>query len=192
MRTWLVACLVLLPAAPAAAQWAVAPEFGVVGFGVAARDSDGTNVGAERANVIGLRVTVGNLHRAVGLRVRHGSGGLRLSGHGLSVVQEDVFDFTELSAFAAVRVFRIGESSMQVEAGPTLTIWNPNGESSRSRAGGAIDLAWVLPAGRTLAAAVRVETSVSGSVFDQADLPSSATRRATWRQGMFFEVRRTF
>ena len=193
MRTWLAAILAMTFTTPAAAQWAAGAEFGVVGFGPAARDS-GSDVGADRTTIIGVRVTRGNPRHAVGIRMRYGKSGVRFTDGDVSVVQEHVVKSTEVSVFGAARLVSIGRASaLLVEAGPTLTIWTPSGSPTRSRGGGALALAWVVPATRGLAAVLRFETSVSGSLFDAVnDLPSGATRRTTWRQGFLVEVRRTF
>ena len=191
MRTCFALLLVRLATTPAlSGQWSLTPEVGLTAFSGSARDSGGLRVGPTRATVIGLRFGRETRGSGIDLRILTGSSGFGATDGDLTVIQEHQLHLVEIAGFFSWRVVQIGTSSrLGLEAGPVLDVWMPQDGSSRSRCGAVAALAWAFPVSRRLDAALRLEGTLTGSLFDPADLPAGAERRATWRRGVGFALR---
>jgi hypothetical protein len=191
MRTciaMLLACAALAP--PLVGQWTIAPEVGLTAFSGSSRDSGGVRLGPTRATVVGLRVGRESPRFGWGLRVLTGSTGVGATDGDLTVIEEHQLRLVEVAGFLSWQVARLGTASrLGVEAGPALDFWVPPGGSARSRVGAVAALSWAFPVSPRLDAALRLEGTLTGSLFDPADLPPSAERRATWRRGAGFALR---
>lgn len=190
MRTCIAMLLALTAPATLAAQWSLTPEVGLTAFSGSARDSGGLRVGPTRATVIGLRFGRESRASGIGLRILTGSTGFGATDGDLTVIQEHQLRLVEVAGFFYWHVAQIGTASrLGFEAGPVLDVWMPQGASSRSRFGAVAALSWAFPVSPRLDAALRLEGTLTGSLFDQSDLPASAQRRATWRRGAGFALR---
>jgi len=190
MRTCIAMLLALTAPATVAGQWSLTPEIGLTAFSGSSRDSGGVRVGPTRATVIGLRFGRETRASGIGLRILTGSSGFGATDGDLSVIQEHQLRLVEIAGLFSWHVAQIGAASrLGVEAGPVLDIWIPEGASSRSRFGAVAAVSWAFPVSPRFDAALRLEGTLTGSLFDQADLPSSAQRRATWRRGAGFTLR---
>jgi hypothetical protein len=192
MRTCIAILLACAVPAPAlAGQWSLAPEVGLTAFSGSSRDSGGVRVGPTRATVVGLRFGRELPRVGFGVRVLTGSSGFGATDGDLSVIQEHQLRLVEVAGLLSWHVARVGTSSrLGLEAGPALDIWVPQDASTRSRVGAVAAVVWTFPVTARLDAAVRVEGTLTGSLFDAADLPAGAERRATWRRGVGFALRR--
>ena len=191
MRTCFALLLVCAATTPAlSGQWSLAPEVGLTAFSGSGRDSSGLRVGPTRATIIGLRFGRETPRHGVGLRILTGSTGFGATDGDLTVIQEHQLRLLEIAGFVSWHLAQIGTASrLRLEAGPVLDVWMPEGASSRSRFGAALALSWAFPVSPRLDAAVRLEGTLTGSLFDPADVPASAERRATWRRGVGFALR---
>jgi len=190
MRTCIAMLLALAAPATLAGQWSLTPEVGLTAFSGSSRDSGGVRIGPTRATVLGLRFSRETLGSGIGLRILTGSTGFGATDGDLSVIQEHQLRLVEVAGFVSWHVAQIGTASrLGLEAGPVLDVWMPEGASSRSRFGAVAALSWAFPVSPRLDAALRLEGTLTGSLFDQADLPPSAERRATWRRGAAFALR---
>ena len=190
MRTCIAMLLALTAPATVAGQWSLTPEVGLTAFSGSSRDSGGVRIGPTRATVLGLRFGREALGSGIGLRILTGSTGFGATDGDLSVIQEHQLRLVEVAGFVSWHVAQIGTASrLGLEAGPVLDVWMPEGASSRSRFGAVAALSWAFPVSPRLDAALRLEGTLTGSLFDQADLPPSAERRATWRRGAAFALR---
>ncbi|HET9709194.1 MAG TPA: hypothetical protein VFP39_12925 [Gemmatimonadales bacterium] len=183
----LLVCVATTPALPG--QWSLAPEVGLTAFSGSGRDSSRLRVGPTRATVVALRIGREFPHLAVGVRVLTGSTGFGATDGDLTVIQEHQLRLVEFAGFLSWTVAQVGTASrLGFEAGPVLDLWMPQGASSRSRVGAVAALSWAFPVSPRLDAALRLEGTRTGSLFDAADLPPSAQRRATWRRGVGFAL----
>jgi hypothetical protein len=190
MRTCIAMLLALTAPAPVAGQWSLTPEVGLTAFSGSSRDSGGVRIGPTRATVIGLRFGRETRASGIGLRILTGSTGFGATDGDLTVIQEHQLRLVEVAGFVSWHVAHIGTASrLGLEAGPVLDVWMPQGASSRSRFGAVAALSWAFPVSPRLDAALRLEGTLTGSLFDQADLPPSAERRATWRRGAAVALR---
>lgn len=192
MRTCFALLLVCAAATPAlSGQWNLSPEVGLTAFGGSGRDSGGLRVGPTRASIVALRLGRESPQFGFGLRVLTGSSGFGASDGDLTVIQEHQLHLVEVAGFISRQVARVGTASrLTLEAGPALDIWSPQGASSRTRLGAVAGAAWTFPVTPRLAAAVRLEAVLTPSLFDAADVPAGAERRATWRRGVSFALQR--
>jgi hypothetical protein len=190
MRTCIAMLLALTAPAPVAGQWSLTPEVGLTAFSGSSRDSGGVRIGPTRATVIGLRFGRETRASGIGLRILTGSTGFGATDGDLTVIQEHQLRLVEVAGFVSWHVAQIGTASrLGLEAGPVLDVWMPQGASSRSRFGAVAALSWAFPVSPRLDAALRLEGTLTGSLFDPADLPPSAERRATWRRGAAVALR---
>jgi len=187
-----VAALIALPLEAAEGQWTLGLELGTARFGGSARDTANTGAPAQwrpgDATTIGLRLEqrVGRL--AVGLKGSYGKPGLSGAGQGLTITDRTSGELIEVATLVAFRVGGIGPSgAVRAEFGPALHLWK-FGDDFRSRfsALGALGYEW--PIGR-FSGAVRLEGMISGSWFDEGDLPSEYQLRPTWRYGVTLGLR---
>jgi hypothetical protein len=190
MRTCIAMLFALTAPAALAGQWSLTPEVGLTAFGGSSRDSGGVRIGPTRATVFGLRLGRESPRLSVGLRILTGSTGIGATDGDLTVIQEHQLQLLEFAGVFSWRVAQIGSASrLGLEAGPVLDVWMPQGASSRSRFGAVAALAWAFPVSPRLDAALRLEGTLTGSLFDAADLPAGAERRATWRRGASLALR---
>jgi hypothetical protein len=191
MRTcipMLLACAALAP--PLVGQWTIAPEVGLTAFSGSSRDSGGVRLGPTRATVVGLRFGWESPRFGLGLRVLTGSTGVGATDGDLTVIQEHQLRLVEVAGFLSWQVARLGTASrLGFEAGPALDLWMPQGGSARSRVGAVAAAVWAFPVTARLDAALRLEGTLTGSLFDPADLPASVESQATWRRGVGFALR---
>lgn len=190
MRTCIAMLLALTAPATLAGQWSLTPEVGLTAFSGSSRDSGGVRVGPTRATVLGLRFGRETRRSGIGVRLLTGSSGFGATDGDLSVIQEHQLRLVEVAGFFSWHVAQVGTASrLGVEAGPLFDVWMLQGASSRSRFGAVAALSWAFPVSPRLDAALRLEGTLTGSLFDPADLPASVQRRATWRRGVGLALR---
>jgi hypothetical protein len=189
----IVAILLALTAGRALGQWRVGLEIATARYGGSAHDtSNGGGVPTFRpgdATMIGVRLEriMGRLGTA--LRVSMGTPGLAAYGDGLTVVDKSSGESIEVATFVAVRVGGIGPSgAIRAEIGPALHLWN-FGDDLRSRIGALGALAYEWPVAGRFSGAIRLEGTVSGSWFEEGDLPPEYDLRVTWRYGVTLGLR---
>lgn len=188
-----IGILCLLSALPVrlVAQWSVASEIGLAAFSGSARDSGGLHVGPTRSTTLALRVGWEGRRAGAGVRLLYGSSGIGASNGDLTVIQEHRVQLFEIATVATLVVARVGAGSvLRLEAGPVADVWAPAEAGNRTRVGALAAVAWLFPTSQRFAASIRVEGTLSTSVFDAIDLPPGAERRSTWRRGVAFAVRR--
>ncbi len=184
----LLACAA--PAPPLVGQWSIAPEVGLTAFSGSSRDTGGVRLGPTRATVVGLRFGRESPRFGLGLRLLTGSTGVGATDGDLTVIQEHQLRLFEVAGFLSWHLGPIGTASrLGLEAGPVLDIWMPEGVSSRSRVGVGAAAVWAFPVTQRLDAALRLEGTLTGSLFDPADLPPSVAARPTWRRGVGWALR---
>jgi hypothetical protein len=196
MRARLSLSLLMAAAFPklVAAQWSVAPELGIVSFGRSARDTAaGLDLGPTSATAFGFRVARSWPRMGIALRFRYGTSGLAATDGNITVIQEHAFKLYDISSLASWRLAEIAVgTTLQLEAGPVLSIWKAKGGESRARAGVSAALALRIGMGPRYIAAIRVEGGVSPSVFDATDVPTGVERRTAWRRGLAIAIGRRF
>lgn len=195
MRARVALSLLLAAAHPslAVAQWSLAPEVGIVGFGHSARDTAaGIELGSTRVTAFGFRLARQGTPIGIAVRLRYGTSGLAATDGDITVIQEHTFKLYDISAIAAWRLTRLGVGTVLLESGPVASIWKAKGGESRTRVGASAALALQIAMTPRYTGTIRAEVGISPSMFDQVDLPAGVERRATWRTGVAIEVGRRF
>ena len=92
----------------------------------------------------------------------------------------ELFEWTGTVGF---RVGGIGPSgAIVVDLGPTLHLWKSTPET-RTRVGGLLAGTYDWAVSERFSGAIRIESILSKSWFDEADLPPEYRRQVTWRYG---------
>ncbi|HEX5386750.1 MAG TPA: hypothetical protein VFW66_08635 [Gemmatimonadales bacterium] len=168
-------------------RWGISTDFGITRFWGAARDvstSDGAVSHPYRPTTFALRLdrSFGRVVAAFG--VQYAQSGLAVEASDLSVVGKGAFKWVQLAPEAAYRLTMLGGNSLYVFGGPVLDIWNPGNGEGRTRAGGRAGLELRVPFGRSIAGLVRAAGAVTGSVFEDGELPAGFESTTMSRAGV--------
>ena len=184
----------LIASQPAlAAQWSLAVEATASYYGGTSRDSgaDPTAFRPHHPTSVGLRVDrrFGRLAFGVGTAL---GGGADLIAENSSVgaILKDALNLFEVAPEVALLLGRTGPGlAVRVHAGPLIDVWSPEGEDTRTRAGGQVALSLEWPLSRRFAGALRVAAALTGSLFKEGELPPGFERRAMWRRSVSLGLR---
>ena len=190
MRTFLICIGGLLLAATLHAQarhWGVTIEASELRFHGTSADTSSEGAGSfrpYRPTAVGLRVERGGAVR-LGLGVLYGSGPAALTGPDVTIAAEtDPLTLLELAPSISVHVTRIGSGSLRLAGGPVVDRWAWSVAPTRWRVGGEISAGLEAPLGAASGLVVRVGLARSASVLEEADLPATFARRASWRRSV--------
>jgi hypothetical protein len=185
--------------APAAAQergWNLSVEVSTVWFGAGAESpSEGLSAGPGPGTALGITASRNAGAVRIGLRLFRVESGLRLAGGGVSLTADDAgFTLYELAPEVGLRLLRLGTAGagIRLAGGPTLDLWSWEGADDRTRIGGRALLGLESPITADWTLAAWLEGAVSGSVFDDGDLPPGYERRSLLRGRVGLEVRYGF
>ena len=190
----LALCLLAAPLPRLVGQWSVAVEAGMAGFAGGSTDTAAaTDPGSFRpyypATVL-VRLDRRWSRIGVGIGLLYCSAGVAEESSEFAVVAKDLLELYEIAPEASVLVAKPGPGgALRVHVGPVLDLWFPKGDSRRTRPGGhaTISLEWAL--GGRLTGALRAGLALTGSAFDEGELPSRFERRAMWRRSLSGGVR---
>src|SRR5690606_23155647 len=151
----LLPAILLLAAAPAAAQappappsWSLTPSMALVHFTDVGVDGESGSVRFSRSISVGLTagralgpvtLLLGLEYLSAGFQVRDEFVNIETAAAGLSR--------TRLSLLARRTIGHLGHARLSLGAGPTLDIWSPDGADSRTAAGAEAQLSLALDAG---------------------------------------------
>src|SRR5262245_63647029 len=168
----------------AASQWRIGLELMNTYYSGSAVDTSG-NPHARPGN--GLMPTLHLDTRIAGarvtLRMSYGKPGLSLTGQGVTITDRTSDKLFEWTGAVGFRVGGIGPSgAIVVDVGPTLHLWKATPET-RTRVGGLVAGSYEWPVSERFSGAIRIESILSKSWFDETDLPPEYRRQANWRFG---------
>ncbi len=194
MRTFLTWIGGLLLAAPLTAQtprWHVTIEAGELRFHGTSADTSSEGAGSfrpYRPTAIGLRLEKGGAVR-MGIGLLYGSGPAALTGPEVTIAAEtDPLTLLELAPTMSMQLTRVGSGSLRLAGGPLLDRWGWSVAPTRWRVGGELSAQLAAPLGAGTALSFRAGLARSASVFDEADLPATFERRASWRSSIALGV----
>ena len=183
----------VLPLARVFGQWRVGVEVATTRYQGSARDtSNGSGPPIFRPGnptTIGVRVerVVGRLGAVV--RASYGKPGLAVGSGDLIVWDRSSGELIEAATLVAFRVGGIGPSGeVRAELGPALHLWK-FGDDMRSRVSALGAVAYEWPVAGRFSGAIRMEATISGSWFEEGDLPPEYELRPTWRYGVTLGLR---
>ena len=169
---------------PAAGQWRIGLELMNTYYRGSAVDTSGNpHVRPGNALMPTLHLDTRINSVRVALRMSYGKPGLSLTGQGVTITDRTSDQLFEATGTVGFRVGGIGPSgAIVVDIGPTLHLWKATPET-RTRLGGLVAGTYEWPVSERFTGAIRIESILSKSWFDEADLPPEYRRQATWRFG---------
>ena len=183
-----------IPATPLAAQrsWGIALELGNTRFGGHAKStaSDPETTGHPSATRSwGIRLDRSG--RAVGfsLGLLVASSGIEFENDDASAEARNILDLLEIAPEVYFVLFRPREAAVRLHTGVILDRWSPEGDNSRTSLGGLGAVSLDVPFSSRLGAQVRWQLTMTGSVFDEDDLPAEFSRKSGWSERWVFGVR---
>ncbi|MEO8227589.1 MAG: hypothetical protein ABI637_09160 [Gemmatimonadota bacterium] len=194
MRINLIALLVAsatvaMPAGAQAPHWRIGAEYGESRISGTTR---GITVDAlasftpYRPTSGALRMERGGDRMRVGFAVLYAEALVALTAlEALVLATGAPLTLLEFSPTVSMRVSRLGTAAtLRAEAGPVLDRWTWSAGEPRTRVGAMAGAAIETHLGERIAGVVRVGVAVTGSVFNQEDLPEGFASRASWRRSV--------
>ncbi|HYT04310.1 MAG TPA: hypothetical protein VEM13_05445 [Gemmatimonadales bacterium] len=188
----LALCLGIAPLPRLAAQWSVALEAAASYYGGASRDTaaDPTAIRPHHPTGLGVRVDRRLGRLGVGVAAALARPDVIVENSGAGAILKGALDLYEIAPEATVLVSRASSVvAVRVHAGPLIDIWSPSGEGTRTRLGGHAGLSLECPIGGRFAGSIRAGGALTGSLFDDGELPSGFERRAMWRSSVALSLR---
>ncbi len=185
--TWIGGLLLAAPLTAQTPRWHVTIEAGELRFHGTSADTSSEGAGSfrpYRPTAIGLRLEQGGAVR-VGIGLLYGSGPAALTGPEVTIAAEtDPLALMELAPTVSMRLTRVGSGSLRLAGGPLLDRWSWSVAPTRWRVGGEIAAQLEAPLGAMSGLVVRAGLARSASVLEDADLPATFERRASWRSSV--------
>lgn len=179
----LVFALLGLGNAPLLAQqeWGLSLEFGKASFSGHARSAattPETSGHPSGANTWGFQLdrTGRTIRFSVGVLLA--STGVELENEEVAAEARNLLDLLEFSPQVSILVLRPRESSVRLHAGLVVDRWSPEGDDARTTVGGLGAVSLEVPMSARIGVQVRWEGTLTGSVFDEDDLPAEFERKS--------------
>lgn len=176
-------------------SWGLAAEIALSSFSGNAHDTtgSGTNGHPSRATSIGLRFDKGWGAWRFALGALYTSTGVEISDESLEVIGKSAFSLYEFAPELAFQVLSLRSAGVfRVHAGLLIDRWHPVGSEARVLLGGSGAVSLELPITSRTSAQVRWETSTTGSVFRDDEVPTGYELRRSWRNRVGLGVRLGF
>jgi hypothetical protein len=176
--------LVALPLGTLSGQWLVGVDVAAWRFAAVASD---TAPGGPWTTLTGSTAATFRVERQatklrLGLGLVWARSGFATGDADFAVEARDVFRLWEVAPEVALRVAGAGPGATAwVHAGPILDVWLPEGADTRTRVGGQAGASLAFPLAGRVAGTIRLQGSVTPSVFTEAELPPGFEPRATRR-----------
>ncbi len=189
-----VLCLSTAALPRLAAQWSIATEVGVARFAGASTHTSGSpdsfSLRPFRPTTFGIEVGREAGRVRIGVGLLYAKPGLAVEGGSLAAVDYDGMELLELAPDISLRIARVGSGgALRLAAGPAFDFWTLTGFANRTRVGGRATAAWEWPVTAHLSGSVRAGVTLTGSVFNDRELPGDVDRRSTWRRSVALGLR---
>lgn len=173
------------PAAPLAAQrsWGVALEVGSANFGGHAQSTDispETKGHPSSTGTWGVRLDRTGRRVGFSLGILVASTGVEFVNDEAAVEARNLLELLEITPEVSFLLLKPREAAVRVHAGAVLDHWSPEGDEARNSLGGLGALSVDVPFSSRISVQVRWQVTVTGSVFDEDDLPPEFTRKSGW------------
>jgi hypothetical protein len=166
-------------------QWSAAMEVGAERFwgGTLETAEEHRSFHPYRPTAFGAAIQRRGSNLGVGLRLGYTEAALALEGADAAVVVNGVFTIYSLSPEISYRIATVGAGNdLILHAGPLFEVWDIMDEDARTRAGAQAAIAFVVPLGRKISAAVSAGVAIISSPFEEDDLVDGYEVRALWRR----------
>ncbi len=190
----IVLCLSSGPLPPLAAQWSIGIDAGVSHFSGTSRDttaaSDPSSLRPHHPTLIGLRIDRGFGRMSVSLGLTYASADLVAENKELGVVEKDLLGLREI---APEITYLLGTTrnglKLLTHVGPLIDVWLLKEAESRTRLGAHAGVSVEWPVAGRLTGSIRAGAALTGSVFNEGELPPELGRRAMWRRSLSIGLR---
>ena len=182
----IIGMLIAIPAPVTAQQeaWSLSAEAGRATMSGASRDPT-TGAAFRPANALMLGLAA---HRRtgpfeLGLVLRTAHSDLTIADGEVSLTTNDLrFTLYELAPELGTRLLRVSRyANIRFAAGPVIDLWRVTGSDGRIRVGGRAALTLESLVARGVSGVVRAEGAVTGSMFDEGELPPEFEERRAHR-----------
>jgi hypothetical protein len=184
---FLVPGLLGILASPLAAQrhWGIAVELGSASFNGHARSTTITPEATGHpspARTWGLRVSRAGSKAEFSVGALVASTGVQFEDEESAAEARGVLGLVEVSPQVALLILKPREAAVRVHLGAVLDRWSPEGDKARTALGGLAALSLDVPFSSRFGAEVRWETLLTGSVFEEDELPPEFSRKSGWSE----------
>jgi hypothetical protein len=182
----IIGMLVAIPALAVAQQqaWSLSAEAGWAGMSGASRDPT-TEAAFRPTNTLVLGLAAHRHTGAIelGIMLRTARSDLTIADGEVTITTDDLrFTLYELAPELGTRLIRVSQhANIRFAAGPVIDLWRVTGSDSRVRVGGRAALTLESLVADGLSGVVRAEGAVTGSMFDEGELPPEFEERRAQR-----------
>ncbi|MEO8294547.1 MAG: hypothetical protein ABI613_03450 [Gemmatimonadota bacterium] len=165
-------------------SWGITPEIGSARFSGNARSiSDETLSGhPDGASTWGIRFDRSSRRLRLSVGVLYASTGVVFEDDQVIAGIKNALTLLEVTPELSATIFHVGGGQLRLHGGMAIDRWSPDGDNRRTALGGLGALSLEAPLTPRLNLAVRWEAVITGSVFDENDLPSTFERAQGVRQ----------
>jgi hypothetical protein len=169
----------------AQAEWGLGVELGFAqfsGHGKSVGITPETSVRPAPTHTYGFRVDRSGRKVRFSLGLQVASTGAEFENEDAAAQAKGVLDLLEISPEVSLVIFQPREAAVRLHAGVAIDRWSPEGDDTRTTVGGLGGVSVELPFSSRVGVQVRWEGMLSGSVFDDDDLPVEFERENGLRQ----------
>jgi hypothetical protein len=186
-RLHFIPSLLGLLASPIAAQqhWSVAVELGSASFNGHASSTattPETTGHPSPARTWGIRLGRDGGKVGYSLGVLVASTGVQFESDENAAEARDILGLLEVSPQVAFVILKPREAAFRLHLGGVLDYWSPEGDNARTSLGLLGALSLDVPFSSRFGAEARWETMVTGSVFEDDELPAEFDRKSGWSE----------
>jgi hypothetical protein len=170
---------------PAQQGWGLSFELGRAGFHGHARSVDimpETSGHPSAARTYAIRIDRTGRRTSVSVAALIATTGVEFESEDASAEVRNLLELIEISPEIAVQVFHPREVAVRIHVGVVLDRWRPEGENSRTALGALGAASLEVPLSSRVGVTIRWQANVTGSVFDEDDLPPGFERKNGWSE----------
>jgi hypothetical protein len=170
---------------PAQQGWGLSLELGRAGFHGHARSvgiSPETSGHPSAAGTYAIRIDRTGRRTSFSIAALIATTGVEFESEDASAEVRNLLELIEISPEIAIQVFHPREVAVRLHAGVVLDRWRPEGENSRTALGALGAVSLEVPLSHRVGVTLRWQADVTGSVFDEDDLPPDFERRSGWSE----------
>lgn len=181
---WVAAHVIPAAAAAQNGEWSLMAEAGWAGTSGVSRDmASGAAFRPANGLVLGLGVRRHAGLLAFGLLLRTQGSDLAIADSQVTIITSDLgFKRYEIAPELGVRLVRLSRfATVGLAGGPVVDLWRVTDSKSRTRLGGRAALTLESTVAEGVSGVIRAEGAVTGSMFDEGELPPEFDRRRAVR-----------
>jgi hypothetical protein len=117
------------------------------------------------------------------------STGVQFESEDAAVEARNILGLLEVSPQVAFLILKPREAAFRLHLGAVLDYWSPDGDDARTALGVLGALSLDVPFSTRFGAEVRWETTLTGSAFEEDELPSEFSRKNGWSERWILGVK---